>query len=188
MGWIYAIVHVRNNNMASKPSHLVKRFPTAHLITRQSVDLWIRHIAKKGDLSASSVTRIIGSGKNFFKYLQFIKEVPATELNPFIIPPEFKISNKPNSKSINKTQSWLAIPITISFNLLINFEQKGIPVHLRIVNFWIKMINLKSDFVRFFGCHYFVVSEGIRALLWEARLLHLLNFYCSKKHPNCQYL
>lgn len=95
------------DQMYSDVELVTTQFPTAHLITRQSVDLWIRHIAKKGDLSASSVTRIIGSGKNFFKYLQFIKEVPATELNPFIIPPEFKISNKPNSKSINKTQSWL---------------------------------------------------------------------------------
>jgi len=37
------------------------------------------------------------------------------------------------------------------------------------------MINLKSDFVRVIGCHYLVVSEGIGALLWEARL-HL---YCD---------
>ena len=95
------------DQMVSDIELLTDQFPTAHLITPQSVDLWIRHIAKKGLLSASSVTRIIGSSKNFFKYLQFIKEVPSTDSNPFIIPNEYRISNKPNSKSVNKTQSWL---------------------------------------------------------------------------------
>ena len=95
------------DQMVSDVQLLTDQFPTAHLITSQSVDLWIKHIAKKGLLSASSVTRIIGSSKNFFKYLQFIKEVPSTEPNPFIVPTEFKVSNKPNSKSVNKTQSWL---------------------------------------------------------------------------------
>lgn len=95
------------DQMHSDIELLVAQFPTAPLMTIKSVDLWIRHIAKKGQLSASSVTRIIGSGKNFFKYLQFIKEVPTTEPNPFLVPAEFKISNKPNSKSVNKAQSWL---------------------------------------------------------------------------------
>lgn len=95
------------DQMYSDIELLVAQFPTAPLITLKSVDYWIRHIAKKGNLTASSVNRIIGSSKNFFKYLQFIKEVPQSEANPFIVPAEFKISNKPNSKSINKTQSWL---------------------------------------------------------------------------------
>jgi integrase len=95
------------DQMASDVELLTNQFPTAPLITIKSVDLWIRHIAKKGELTASSVNRIIGSGKNFFKYLQLIKEVPLAESNPFIVPAEFKISNKPNSKSANKTQSWL---------------------------------------------------------------------------------
>ena len=95
------------DQMFSDIGLLTTQFPTAPLITIKSVDLWIRHIAKKGELSASSVNRIIGSGKNFYKYLQLIKEVPSSEPNPFIVPTEFKISNKPNSKSVNKTQSWL---------------------------------------------------------------------------------
>jgi integrase len=95
------------DQMASDVELITNQFPTAHLINAESVDLWIKHIAKKGELSASAVTRIIGSGKNFFKYLQFIKEVTKKEPNPFVIPDEYKISNKPNSKSANKTQSWL---------------------------------------------------------------------------------
>jgi integrase len=95
------------DQMFSDIEIMTTQFPTAPLITAKSVDLWIRHIDKKGKLSASSVTRIIGSSKNFFKYLQFIKEIPQTDPNPFVVPVEFKISNKPNSKSVNKTQSWL---------------------------------------------------------------------------------
>ena len=95
------------DQMFSDVELVTKQFPTANMMTIESVELWIKHIAKKGNLSASSVNRIIGSGKNFFKYLQFIKEVPSSEPNPFIVPNEFRISNKPNSKSVNKTQSWL---------------------------------------------------------------------------------
>lgn len=95
------------DQMFSDVELVTKQFPTANMMTIESVELWIKHIAKKGNLSASSVNRIIGSGKNFFKYLQFIKEVPSFEPNPFIVPNEFRISNKPNSKSVNKTQSWL---------------------------------------------------------------------------------
>ena len=97
------------DQMVSDVELITNQFPTAHLINAESVDLWIKHIAKKGELSASAVTRIIGSGKNFFKYLQFIKEVTKKEPNPFVIPDEYKISNKPNSKSANKTQSWLPL-------------------------------------------------------------------------------
>jgi integrase len=86
---------------------IVKQFPTSNYMTTEHVEWWIKDIARIGKLSASSITRIVGSGKNFYKYLQLIKEVPSTETNPFIVPTEFKISNKPNSKSINKTQSWL---------------------------------------------------------------------------------
>jgi site-specific recombinase XerD len=86
---------------------VVKQFPTSNYMTAEHVEWWIKDIARIGKLSASSVTRIIGSGKNFYKYLQSIKEVSVTESNPFVVPAEFKISNKPNSKSVNKTQSWL---------------------------------------------------------------------------------
>jgi integrase len=86
---------------------VVKQFPTSNYMTAEHVEWWIKDIARIGKLSASSVTRIIGSGKNFYKYLQSIKEVSVTEPNPFVVPAEFKISNKPNSKSVNKTQSWL---------------------------------------------------------------------------------
>ena len=113
------------DQMFSDVELLTDQFPTAPLITTESVDLWIKHIAKKGQLTASSVTRIIGSSKNFFKYLQSVKEIPLTAPNPFVVPTEFKISNKPNSKSINKSKSWL--PFTP--NEVVDLYQKALEEH-----------------------------------------------------------
>ncbi len=98
--------------MRSDLELITNQFPVAKLLTLDSIELWIKHIARKGKLTASSVTRIVGSGRNFYKYLQSIKEVSKTDINPFIVPDEFRISNKPNSKSLNKTQSY--IPYTSS--------------------------------------------------------------------------
>lgn len=105
------------DQMRSDLELITNQFPVAKLLTLESIELWIKHTAKKGKLTASSVTRIIGSGRNFFKYLQSIKEVSKTEINPFIVPDEFKISNKPNSKTLNKTQSYLPYSATEVVNL-----------------------------------------------------------------------
>ena len=51
------------DQMVSDVELITNQFPTAHLINTESVDLWIKHIAKKEELSASAVTRIIGSGR-----------------------------------------------------------------------------------------------------------------------------
>ena len=64
-------------------------------------------MARKGSLSASSVTRIIGSCRNFFKYLKHIGEVREDAPEPFTVPNEYKIGKKRNSKAVNKTESWL---------------------------------------------------------------------------------
>lgn len=94
------------NQMLSDVEVLLATFPTAKLLNPEYVEWWIKDIANKGNLGASSVTRILGSCRNFFKYLQFIGEVQKKELDPFIVPDEYKISKKPNAKSINKVQSW----------------------------------------------------------------------------------
>lgn len=93
--------------MKSDVSILVEYLPTADLLVYEHTNLWIKLIAQKGDLSAASVTRIVGSCRNFFKYLKFIEEVPEDANEPFIVPKEFKLSKKKNSKGLNKTESWL---------------------------------------------------------------------------------
>lgn len=76
------------DQMRSDLELITNQFPVAKLLTLDSIELWIKHIARKGKLTASSVTRIVGSGRNFYKYLQSIKEVSKTDINPFIVPNE----------------------------------------------------------------------------------------------------
>lgn len=80
--------------------------PTTNLMTYEKIHPTIKHIAQKSKLTASSVNRIIKSNRNFYKYLQTIEIIPEQLICPFIVPNEFKISKKPNSKSIHKTGSW----------------------------------------------------------------------------------
>lgn len=93
--------------MKSDIEVLVQHLPTSNLLTSEHTTQWIQLIAKKGALSASSVGRIIGSCRNFYKHLQYINVIPETALQPFTIPKEFIKSKKRNSKSENKTNSWL---------------------------------------------------------------------------------
>lgn len=81
--------------------------PTAHLLTKEHVSLWIKEISRKGSLSASSVNRIFTACRSFFKYLKHIEEIPDDMLDPFVVPNEFKIGKKRNSKALNKRESWL---------------------------------------------------------------------------------
>lgn len=105
------------SQMKSDVSILVEYLPTADLLVYEHTNLWIKLIAQKGELSAASVTRIIGSCRNFFKYLKFIEEVPEDANEPFIVPKEFKLSKKKNSKGLNKTESWLPFETSEVINI-----------------------------------------------------------------------
>lgn len=82
-------------------------FNTGQSLQPQYITEWIKLSATKNNLSASSVTRIIGSWKNFFKHLKKIKQVPQETPDPFSIPDEYKKSKKPNAHVNNKTESWI---------------------------------------------------------------------------------
>ena len=86
---------------------LTNYLPTSKLLVYEHTSLWVKMIAEKGNLSAASVTRIIGSCRNFYKHLKFIDVIPEKSPEPFIVPKEYKLSKKRNSKSQNKTESWL---------------------------------------------------------------------------------
>jgi integrase len=86
---------------------LIEYLPTSTLLVIEHTSLWIKMIAEKGKLSAASVTRIIGSCRNFYKHLKFIDVIPEKSPEPFIVPKEYKLSKKRNSKGQNKTESWL---------------------------------------------------------------------------------
>jgi integrase len=94
---------------ASDLELLTPYLPTAHLLNKQHVSLWIKELARKGKLSAASVNRILSSCRSFFKYLKHIEEIDPDAIDPFVVPNEFKIGKKRNSKALNKRESWLPL-------------------------------------------------------------------------------
>jgi integrase len=84
-------------------------FPTVTSLRQDYVEAWIKQVSAKNSLSPSTSNRILGSCRNFFKYLQDQKVAPKTMTDPFIAPTEFKISNKKNSRAINKSTPWLPL-------------------------------------------------------------------------------
>lgn len=93
--------------MKSDVEVLISFLPTSNLLVYEHTNLWIKHVTKTANLSPASVTRIIGSCRNFFKHLKFIGEVAEDAKEAFIVPKESKLSKKRNSKAQNKTESWL---------------------------------------------------------------------------------
>jgi hypothetical protein len=106
--------HEIARGLASKTIFQIKRdieemldfFPTSAYLTTELVEHWIKDIALKNALTASTVNRMIGSGKNFYNYLIHIKELPKTEVNPFVVPDEFRRTKSTNKKGLNKIYSW----------------------------------------------------------------------------------
>jgi integrase len=84
-------------------------FPTVTSLRQDYVEAWIKQVSAKNSLSPSTSNRILGSCRNFFKYLQDQKVAPKTMTDPFIAPTEFKISNKKNSRAINKSTPWVPL-------------------------------------------------------------------------------
>ncbi len=107
--------HQINRGLAPKTVFQMKRdievlletFPTSVFFTKEYIEAWIKDLASKNNLTASTVNRMIGSGKNFYNYLVFIKEIPKTDINPFIVPDEYKRTKGTNKKGLNKIQSWV---------------------------------------------------------------------------------
>jgi integrase len=110
--------HQVNRGLADKTIYQMKKdvvlltdfFITSNFITRPLFERWIMDLARDNKLTASSVTRIVGSGKNFYHYLMSIKEVPKTDVNPFVIPDDYKRTKGTNKKGLNKIRSW--VPFT----------------------------------------------------------------------------
>ncbi len=96
------------DQMRKDVTEMVKTFQTASNLTSEYTTLWVETYGLDNDLSASSVTRIVGYCRNFFRYLQSIGEADKNTLNPFTVPDKFKKSEKPNAAAKNKTEHWKA--------------------------------------------------------------------------------
>lgn len=88
---------------------LCKTFPTVKSLELQYVEPWIKRVSSLDSLPASASNRILGSCRNFFHYLQSIGAAPKSAATPFIALDEFKISNKPRSRALNKSSSWVPL-------------------------------------------------------------------------------
>jgi len=95
------------DQMKSDVTLLHDPFPTANMLTHVNVEVFLNYLGTTGNLTPSSIKRITGSCRNFYKYLQKIKEVPPDLPNPFVVPEDLRISNKPNSKAKFKTEPWI---------------------------------------------------------------------------------
>jgi integrase len=94
------------DQMKSDVSLLHDPFPTANMLTTKNIEIFLIYLGTTGNLTPSSIRRITGSCRNFYKYLQKIKEISPDLPNPFVVPDDFKISDKPNSKAKYKTEPW----------------------------------------------------------------------------------
>ena len=83
---------------------IIEFLPTSALLNKTNINAWFKYISKDKKLTAPSVTRIYGAGRNFFEYLKVIEEISSEVLNPFVVPNEFKVSKKSNSKAIYKRE------------------------------------------------------------------------------------
>lgn len=95
------------SQMRSDLNLLTEYIPTTNLVETQNCDAWILLIADSNNYKSPSVTRIIGSCNNFYRYLQDIGVFPASMPTPFKVPKKYKRSKKPNAKEINKRGSWV---------------------------------------------------------------------------------
>ena len=81
-------------------------FPTANLLTHKNIEEFLTSLGINGKRSASSITRITDSCRNFYRYLKKVKEVQADLTNPFVVPEDYRISSKPNSRAKFKSEPW----------------------------------------------------------------------------------
>ena len=95
------------DQMSKDVAEMVKTFQTASHLTSEYTHCWAENHGVENDLSASSITRIVGNCRNFFRYLQSIGEADKTTPNPFTIPDKFKKSKKKGAGGKNKSEHWI---------------------------------------------------------------------------------
>lgn len=86
---------------------LTDYIPATNLLESKNCDAWINAIAESNNYKSASVTRIIGSCNNFYRYLQDMGVFSESMPSPFKVPKKYKRSKKPNAKEINKRGSWI---------------------------------------------------------------------------------
>ena len=81
--------------------------PTIDFFKSKNIENFLNYLGNDRGKSASSIKRITNAGRNFFRYLQKIKEIPSDLPNPFRVPDEFRISTKQNSRARFVAEPWI---------------------------------------------------------------------------------
>lgn len=93
--------------MKSDLQHLFSYLPTTNLLNEKNCAIWINNLAEANDYKTASVTRIIGSCNNFYRYLQDIGIVAESSTSPFKVPRAYKASKKATANAKKKSESWV---------------------------------------------------------------------------------
>jgi integrase len=80
---------------------------TANYINSKNIENFLNFLGNERGKSASSIKRITNAGRNFFRYLQKIKEIPSDLPNPFKVPDDFRKSSKRNSRARFVAEPWV---------------------------------------------------------------------------------
>jgi len=80
------------DQMAKDIKLINQYFPTADFFNSKNIEIFLNYLGNDRGKSASSIKRITNAGRNFFRYLQKIKEIPSDLPNPFKIPDDFRKS------------------------------------------------------------------------------------------------
>ncbi len=96
------------DQMYSDVEILLAEFKLANEFEAKRISSRIKFIVALGNLSAFSINRILGSWRNFARFLEESEELPKDGHKLFLTPEQYRIGRRGNSKSRNKSQPWLA--------------------------------------------------------------------------------
>ncbi|MEK0231872.1 tyrosine-type recombinase/integrase [Ralstonia pseudosolanacearum] len=98
----------KTTDQASRDIELLTNyFPTASAVTPATIKAWIELLTTGSTVTASSLKRILGTCRGFFRYLKDIEEVQSDLKEFFVPPPAYRIGKGKNSRAPNKTDNWL---------------------------------------------------------------------------------
>jgi integrase len=90
------------DQMVKDVGRMVAKFPTTEGLDRKSVRKWLEGLSTGPEqLSPSSIRRIVGFCRNFWRYLQETQEVSSDSESPFVVPSFAKESKRSKTSSKN---------------------------------------------------------------------------------------
>lgn len=97
----------KTTDQASRDIDLLTNcFATASAATPAAIKAWIEVLTTEATITASSLKRVLGNCRGFFRYLKDIEAVQSDMKDFFVPPPAYRIGKGKNSRAPNKTDNW----------------------------------------------------------------------------------